>query len=280
MAPVPGGTVPGMGWPVQVVEVTGSTSADLLQEARAGGRGPRFLAARAQTAGRGRLDRGWHSPPGASLAVSLLFAPEVPQAGWTWLPMVVGLGVLDALRGMGATAVLKWPNDVVVPLPEPGGGATGTAGTTGPPEGAMTGLAKLAGVLVQGVAGSAGPVAVVGVGLNLRPPGDVGARSASLADLLDGDAPDGPSCFDRVLPALTGALTQRLLGWEADGGRSTGTRAAYLRACSTMGRQVRVSTPAGQVSGRAVDVAEDGALVLDGPDGRVRVLAGDVEHVR
>src|SRR5688500_1219701 len=60
------------GWAVEVVEETGSTNDDLLAAALAGAPNHSVLAARHQTAGRGRLDRRWEAPPGANLLVSLL----------------------------------------------------------------------------------------------------------------------------------------------------------------------------------------------------------------
>lgn len=272
-----------MGWPVQVVGTTGSTSSDLAARARAGERGPLVLAARSQTAGRGRLGRSWQSPPGASLSVSVLWTPPVPQADWTWVPMVVGLGVLDGLAALGVEAGLKWPNDVVVAA----GGPHGTT-TDGPDPvtGALTGLAKLAGILVDVVAGPAGPLVVAGVGVNLRPPGPLSGTGtapppAALSELLPpgSPSPDEDVTFERALGAVAVGLERRLTAWGDDPAGTT-ARDDYVAACTTLGRRVRVSTPAGPREGRAVEVDRTGALVLDTDDGRVAVSAGDVEHVR
>ncbi|MFC3689300.1 biotin--[acetyl-CoA-carboxylase] ligase [Aquipuribacter hungaricus] len=271
-----------MVWPVRVVEVTGSTNADLLEAARGGEAGPTVLAARAQTAGRGRLGRGWQSAPGTSLSVSVLLTPAVPQAAWTWLPVVVGLGVLDALAGLGArpgtgsgAVGLKWPNDVVV---TDGPGAELGAGP-GPVDGARTGLAKLAGILAETTGTPAGPAVVVGVGVNLADPDPVppGGRATSLQRLLD-----RPVGADELLPLLEEGLRGRVGAWERAGGdaAASGTDAAYRAVCTTLGRRVRASTPGGVREGTAVDLARDGSLVLDGPGGRTTVSAGDVEHLR
>lgn len=273
-----------MGWPVQVVGTTGSTSADLTERARAGERGPVLLAARAQTAGRGRLGRTWQSPPDRSLAVSVLWTPAVPQPTWTWVPMVVGLAVLDALSGLGAHAVLKWPNDVVVPVPD-GAVPDGSGGPDGPdgpgppdgPVGALTGLAKLAGVLVEVVTTPDGPAVVAGVGVNLLPPpDDVAVHRVSLSQLVPDPEAAG---FEPLLAALASSLERRLTAWAGDP-LDARTRLDYVAACSTVGRRVRISTPGGVRDGRAVDVDASGALVLQTPEGRTAVCAGDVEHVR
>ncbi|WP_345713276.1 biotin--[acetyl-CoA-carboxylase] ligase, partial [Kineococcus glutinatus] len=137
------------GWrSVEVVARTGSTNADLLARARAGEAAGAVLVAEHQSAGRGRMGRTWVSPPRSGLAVSVLLRPAVPAARWSWLPLLAGLALADALVAVaGLPARLKWPNDVLVPVPAGGGGTV---------------EAKVAGVLVE--AGGDGSV-VLGSGL-------------------------------------------------------------------------------------------------------------------
>ena len=145
------------GWHVHVVDETGSTNADLLEAARAGAPDRTVLAARHQTAGRGRLDRRWNAPPGANLLVSLLFrtVPALPHE----LTRRVGLAaVVAAERVAGVHAGLKWPNDV------------------------MVGDAKLAGILAEADLSSHDPVVVVGMGMNV---GWAPDGAAMLGDRLD-----------------------------------------------------------------------------------------------
>ncbi len=71
-----------------------------------------------QSAGRGRLDRVWTAPARSGLAVSVLLTPPVSGRRWSWLPLVTGLAVLDAVRSIDLPATVtlgvKWPNDVLV----------------------------------------------------------------------------------------------------------------------------------------------------------------------
>ncbi|MGF7237299.1 MAG: biotin--[acetyl-CoA-carboxylase] ligase, partial [Frankia sp.] len=69
------------GWDVRVVEQTESTNADLASQARAGAPAGRVLVAERQTAGRGRLDRSWDSPPGSGLTFSVLLRPRGGAGG-------------------------------------------------------------------------------------------------------------------------------------------------------------------------------------------------------
>src|SRR5271168_5074909 len=100
---------------VNVVARTGSTNADLLATARAGAAAGAVLIAEEQTAGRGRLDRSWHSQAGAALTFSVLLRPvRVPPASRGWLPLLTGVAVASALQAStGIDVSLKWPNDVL-----------------------------------------------------------------------------------------------------------------------------------------------------------------------
>ena len=93
-----------------------STNAELARRARAGAEAGSVLVADHQTAGRGRLDRTWVSPPGSALTFSVLLAPDrVPVARWPWLPLLVGIAVAEGVRRVAEVdCSLKWPNDVLV----------------------------------------------------------------------------------------------------------------------------------------------------------------------
>src|SRR5207248_4297447 len=96
------------------------------------------VVAEEQTAGRGRLDRSWESPPRAGLTFSVLLRPVT--AADSWVPLLAGLAVARALNEQaGVEAALKWPNDVIV------------------------NDRKVAGVLAE----AAGGAVVIGVGLNV-----------------------------------------------------------------------------------------------------------------
>jgi len=260
-------------WPtIEVVTRTGSTNADLLTRARQGAPEGLVLVAEAQTAGRGRLDREWVSPPRAALTFSMLLRPAVvtaPRRGW--LPLLTGVAVVAGIRGAtGISTTLKWPNDVLA------------GGTRSHPQ-----VGKLAGILAE----ATGDAVVVGVGLNVStqadelPPPGPGALPATSLHVL------GSRLLDRE-PLLTGillAFERRYQAWRQAKGNPAALRAEYLEYCETLGRQVRVERPGGQVlSGEAVDVDSDGRLVvLVSPEGAVRagravvpVAAGDVVHLR
>lgn len=238
---------------LQVVATSASTNADLAAAARAGAAEGQVLVAEAQTAGRGRLDRSWTTPPRAGLTFSVLLRPPFPTAAWGWLPLLSGLAVAAALRPMtGLDVAVKWPNDVVV------------------------GDGKLGGLLTEVV----GPAVVVGVGLNVslreaeRPVPAATSLAIEGSDVVDRDP---------VLRAVLRELERRYVDLCRAGGDADahGLRAAYREVCSTVGRAVRVELPGGRaVEGTAADVDAAGRLVVDTAAGPTAVGAGDVVHVR
>lgn len=223
---------------VRFVDSVDSTNRVLLEEARAGAPEGAVLVAGFQTAGRGRLGRTWTAPPGSALLVSVLLRPTLPPERLHLVTMAAGLAARSAC-GPGEV-VLKWPNDLLV------------------------GSRKLAGILAEAAAGAV----VVGMGLNVVRPPDVPAELAGLAVWLD-----------EVVPGVTrdGVLDAWLRAYDAELSDLDALPARYRAACGTLGQRVRVEQSAGVLEGVAVDVDDDGHLVLD--TGAV-VAVGDVVHLR
>jgi BirA family biotin operon repressor/biotin-[acetyl-CoA-carboxylase] ligase len=241
-----------------VVAETASTNTDLLADTSAPDRS--VLVSEHQLAGRGRLDRGWVSPPGAGLTFSVLLRPELPVVTWGWLPLLAGVALHEAVNGIeGVRVALKWPNDLLA-----GTGANPAA------------FGKVAGILAQ----TSGEAVVIGIGLNVHTSrADLPVESAtSLA--LCGAAP-----LDRgeLLAAILTRLDARYAQWvDVDGdAEACGLAAAYREACATLGQLVAVTGTDGKVArGTATGIDSSGRLQVD-VGGTIQVIgAGDVEHVR
>lgn len=239
----------------QIVETasTGSTNEDLAEAARAGAPEGTVHATAHQTSGRGRLDRQWESPAGSGLALSILLRPtEIPDAQWTWIPLLAGVAVAQAVEAVapGLEVRLKWPNDIEV------------SGR------------KLAGLLVERIETSDGPAAVVGIGLNVAMTTDQLPIPNATSLAIEGVSADADA-VRQVLLDRFGALYGRWRSEVGDAGRSL--RDAYLAASGTVGQDVVVAMSDGStVEGAATDIDEFGRLVVDGQP----VGAGDVTHVR
>lgn len=240
---------------IEVVAETGSTNADLLARTDAGDDvdGAVLISGR-QTSGRGRHARVWETPPGQlAISVAVRVHPEA-VAHLGWLSLLTGLAVYDAVREVaGAELELKWPNDVLVP----GGG-------------------KLSGILSEFrlTPGAGGGVAVIGTGLNLDlPPGAAPDTAASISALVD-----GPVDRTAVAAAYLRALSAKLDAWPD---RIVELAANYREVSATLGSRVRLILPGDQeVIGDAVDIDDEGRVVVEGPDGPIVASAGDVTHLR
>jgi len=204
-----------------------------------------------QTGGRGRLDRTWASPSGG-IWCSVLFRPDIPMAGTPVFTLASAVAATRAAREAGVEAVIKWPNDVLVEV-------DGTE-------------RKLVGILTE-MEGEADRVSwvVVGIGVNANVDPD---------DLPPEADPTSLSAV-RGEPVDRRRFTQRLLETlDTVGTDPDSILSAWREYATTLGRDVRVDTPAGEVRGEAVDIEYPGSLVIDTDEGRVTVAAGDCDHLR
>jgi BirA family transcriptional regulator, biotin operon repressor / biotin---[acetyl-CoA-carboxylase] ligase len=258
---------------VRWVAETGSTNADLMDLARQGAPEGIVLVADHQIAGRGRAGRTWSAPPGASLLLSVLLRP--PATVVELATMAVAVSAAAAVsRVAGFEPKLKWPNDLVWP------------GNGSAPD------RKLAGILAEAdwpadSAISAGwkepsphdrAVVVVGIGINVRWPDEL---PDDLADIAVGinHVVDVEVDREDLLIALLEELGPRY-ATLVDGDRAP-LLGEWRSRSATLGRSVRVDLGADDVEGNAIDVTEDGHLVVETIEGTRRVFAvGDVVHLR
>jgi BirA family biotin operon repressor/biotin-[acetyl-CoA-carboxylase] ligase len=227
---------------------------DRARELAAAGESDVVVLADEQTGGRGRLDRAWVGPSGG-VWLSLLVRPDVPPSHAPLLTLAAAVAVTRAAREAGVPAEIKWPNDVVVPADAGDSSARGGR--------------KLAGILTE-MEGEADRVswAIVGVGVNANVPGDRLPAAAT-------------SVREEAGPVERRVFAQRLLEtFDELRADPDAVLPAWREHSATLGQRVRVETPAGTVEGDAVDVAVPGALVVETDECRVRVHAGDCEHLR
>jgi BirA family transcriptional regulator, biotin operon repressor / biotin---[acetyl-CoA-carboxylase] ligase len=235
-----------------VLDQAGSTNREAFALAACGAAGPLWIAARRQTAGRGRCGRPWASPSGpgnfyASLLVDLACPPRaVPQ-----LSLLAGVATVDAIRqasgGGPAGLRLKWPNDVLI------------------------GQAKCAGILAESMVGQQAVTAVVGIGVNLAwHPGDLGRAATHLAE-------HGLQVsVETMLSHLDKAMQQWLSVWDG-GSDFESVRRAWLDRAGPAGEECTVDTGSERIAGTFVDLDPQGGLVIQDCEGRHRTVTfGDV----
>jgi BirA family biotin operon repressor/biotin-[acetyl-CoA-carboxylase] ligase len=233
---------------VMRVARTRSTQDVVLRAAREGASEGYTCLAAEQTAGRGRQGRQWVAPAGSALLASVLVRRSPAVAGG--IPFAAGLALVDALTtGHGIAAGLKWPNDVLV-------------------DGR-----KLAGILceVEPAAGEDHRIAVaLGVGVNLRIESfEDGVLGVSLHTLV-ATTPGA----EELLMAWGATLSSRIA--MLDEGGIAALLTDWRRHAVGLGGPVSVQTPSGMLSGLAVDVDDDGALLVEASGQTHRFLAGDV----
>ncbi len=212
--------------------------------------------AETQTAGKGRRGRHWESPPGQGIYVSLVLRPRLPLDRVPLLTLMTAVAVAEAIHAVtGAAPRIKWPNDIL-----------------------LNGR-KIAGVLSE-VASEIDAVgyAIVGLGINVNTPLDaLPDRPLYPASSL---AVELGAPVDRA--RLLAAWLDRMEVWRdrlaAEGGIPR-VLARWRALAGTLGQTfvVRTGHGNGEFRARAVDVDDDGALIVETSDGaRHRILSGDL----
>lgn len=278
---------------IDFTESTGSTNTDLMQaEKVADGT---VLLADEQVAGKGRLGRQWVSPAGAQLIFSALILPESLEHLGT-LPLAAGLAVTDSVEG----AVLKWPNDVHIDGKKLCGilaeaGPVGEAFKSAPKtevskaevnkaeinkaeinkaeiNKAEINKAEINKAEVAPKTQAANPPSarvVVGMGINVTLTREELPIEAATSLALEGLDTDRTELAITVLKNLRRRITQ----WEQ---QDPQLMADYRKVCSSIGQEVRLEAPTGDVTGTVEGVADDGRINVGGE----YYSAGDVIHLR
>ncbi|HZS64757.1 MAG TPA: biotin--[acetyl-CoA-carboxylase] ligase [Xanthobacteraceae bacterium] len=226
-------------------EVVGSTNTEALALARCGERGPLWITAERQTAGRGRRGNLWVSQQGNLHATLLL--RSVPPARAGQLAFVAALAVHDALLGMAPQAAprltFKWPNDLLVDHK------------------------KFCGILVE----MEQDAAVIGIGVNCAyhphdtvfPATDLRCAGLSIAAA-------------ELFQMLSKTMLDRLRQWD-NGAGFAALRADWLAHARGVGQEIRVRLPTEELHGCFETLDETGRLLLRLSDGRVQAIsAGEV----
>lgn len=237
---------------VHVLDTVDSTQAALSALARRGAPEGTVVTARHQTGGRGQRGHQWWDAPGESLLLSILLKPPVTLAVLPPLSLVAGLAVTDAVRSTASVpARLRWPNDVLV------------------------GERKLGGILPEATGAPGGGIGqvILGIGINVCQesfPPELAHLATSLR-LVTGRTVDR----DALLTAVLEAMDRRYHVWLDSG--FDPMRDEWRQRSSTIGQ--RVTTADGR-AGVAVDVGEDGALLVDDGSGALTrvVSATAIEH--
>jgi BirA family biotin operon repressor/biotin-[acetyl-CoA-carboxylase] ligase len=230
-----------------------STNRYAIELARRGAAEGEVVIAEGQTAGRGRLGRSFFSPAGLSFYGSIILRPQIPSARAPQITLVAGLAVAEAVEKHARVRPgLKWPNDV------------------------RLGELKVSGILTEMEAEGDRILHVVcGPGINLNVP--AAAFPPELRPLATSILAFTGRRVDR--PAFVADLFGAFERWyDKFLARGLGALRERWNAYSVLnGEWVTVEGGGRTVEGRVLGIDEEGALRLEGPQGRiVRAVSGDV----
>ena len=241
---------------LRVYKSISSTNTVLKQLAESGEAEGTVLLAEEQTAGRGRMSRSFFSPPRSGLYMSLLLRPHLSAQLSTRITACAAVAVAEAIEELtGCRAEIKWVNDVLV-------------------DGK-----KVCGILTEGSIDCESGLmhyAIVGIGINIRPPeGDFPAELRQIAGALPA-APDGEDLRCR----LAAAVLDRLMDLYEQLPEGDCYEAYKSRSC-LIGRQINILPLEGEpVPATAIGVERDFSLRVRLTDGTEKCLSSGEVSVR
>jgi len=227
-----------------------STNAEAVRRARAGEADRTVVWALEQTGGRGRRGRPWRTGPG-NLACTILLRPEVAPSAAAQLGFVSALAIADMVSALlpEVPAQVKWPNDVLV------------------------GGRKISGILIESMAGGAGGIEWVAVGIGINLVSHPTDSETPATDLSAAGA--GVVAPAQALSLLVDRFDNWLTAWLAEGFEPL--RQPWLDRAWHLGEPIRVRLERETMEGRFAGLGRDGVLVLELSSGLKRyVAAGEV----
>lgn len=248
------------GWRNELWESIGSTNTRAAELAAEGAPEGVIVLARHQMAGRGRLGRTWVSPVDAGLYMSLILRPQQPQSQIPLLTIAAGVAVADAIRSVCNLEVgLKWVNDIIYDRRKIGGI-----------------LAEMPAIRTAADAAIKLPQAViVGIGININLkqediPEELTSRIDSLARIKNEDVDPNKvaaaiaDAFEHTSSLLNPSTSQQLTN-------------RWRELSITIGQMIVTENSERKLEGKAVDITDSGALIVELADGsNITLHAGEI----
>lgn len=211
-----------------------------------------LVIAEIQTKGRGRLDRVWYSPKGG-IWMSLVVKPALSLKEAFLLTYTASLATALAIEKVtGIKVYLKWPNDVIYKMDNQ--------------------EKKLAGILLE-IKAEIDQIkyAIIGIGINVNNEiSSLEPQAISLKDILKKEI----KRRDIILELIN--IFNKLLRKKHDEILET-----WKNKSLTLGRKVKILHPEGEKTGIALDISDEGALILKTKDNTIqKIYSGDCIHLR
>ncbi len=243
------------GHKLQYYPETGSTNDEAFKLGIAGAPEGTVIIADSQTEGRGRLHRAWHSPAGSNIYTTVILRPQLEPSRVPQISIFAGIAVAEVLEKYCPNRInVKWPNDILI---------NGK---------------KVCGILSQAKADvNKVDFIILGIGINVNInqfPGEISNIATSLAIETGREIPR---------QQLIISLYENLAKWykqllQEGFGR---IKEKWLSLSLMIGQKVQVMFKDEIISGAAVDLDDDGSLILLAEDGkRIKASAGDATIMR
>lgn len=241
-----------MGSRIVYYEQTDSTNTRAKALAEAGTASGTLVVAEQQDAGKGRRGRGWVSPPGTGIWMTMVLRPDILPSQASMLTLAAALGVSEGIyRVTGIMPEIKWPNDLV-----------------------LSGK-KICGILTEMTTElDSVQYVVVGMGTNVNMesfPKEIGGTASSLYLESGKKWKRGP-----LIGAMAKALGEYYERFMETKDLSL-LKEEYEKRLVNLNRQVTVLDPQGSYQGICRGIDDNGELLVEREDHRVcRVLSGEV----
>ncbi|MDQ4123950.1 MAG: biotin--[acetyl-CoA-carboxylase] ligase [Acidobacteriota bacterium] len=233
-----------------------STNDEAAREARLGANEGLCIVARQQTAGRGRRQRSWHSPPDAGLYFSLILRPKFEMKKLPLITLAAAVSITDAVsEACDLQTDIKWANDVF---------AVGK---------------KLSGVLAETVETEKGFAVVLGIGINLKKEA-IAPELSDTATSIEHETEKAPD-VEKLLAALTKNLEKNYQILHQTNGSEQIIELWTRRSSYAFGKMVRVTLENETFEGETCGLELSGALRVRAENGLIKTVhAGDVVSLR
>lgn len=213
-----------------------------------------IVVADEQTGGKGRMARSWHSPKEKGIWMSMIVRPKIPIHKTPQLTLLTAVALVEGIEeATGLQASIKWPNDVLI---------NGK---------------KVAGILTELVA-EADQVhsVIIGIGIN------VNQRSEDFPDAIRSTA--SSMALEKGEPIHRATVIQKFLKafekwYETYLKHGFKPLKLMWESCTiSLHKEIRARTLAGTIVGKALGINEEGALLIETPEGTIeKVYSADID---
>jgi len=212
------------------------------------------VIAEEQTAGRGRMDRKWHSPKYTGIWMSIILRPNLPIPKAPQLTLISAVGVVQAIEEVtGLLPEIKWPNDILI---------NGK---------------KVTGILteMQAEADRINSI-IIGIGINVNTKKE--DFPAELENIASSLSIESKSIVDRerLIRAILEKLEKLYVLYLEKG--FFPIKLMWESYAVSIGKAITARTLTGEIKGKAIGIREDGVLLIEDSSGKVhKIYSADIQ---